>query len=203
MLADRLYPESQCGLRSERSTIDMISSFSQLQEKCREQNQPLYIAFIDLTKAFFKRIGCPERLLSIIQSFHVGMKGVVQFNGTSSTVFDVKSGLKQGSIYFAIMLMHASQTSTEGIYLHTRFDGGALQQKSPPTITINNYLLDIVQEFTYLGSTVTDSLDMDPELTKCVWENRKLTTNTKMAVYRACVLSTLLYDSECWTVFSS
>ena len=51
-LAERIYPESQCGFRAERSTIDMIFSLRQLQEKYREQHMPLYIAFIDLTKAF-------------------------------------------------------------------------------------------------------------------------------------------------------
>ena len=51
-LAERIYPESQCGFRAERSTIDMVFSLRQLQEKCREQHMPLYIAFIDLTKAF-------------------------------------------------------------------------------------------------------------------------------------------------------
>ena len=30
----------------------MIFSLRQLQEKCREQRKPLYIAFIDLTKDF-------------------------------------------------------------------------------------------------------------------------------------------------------
>ena len=38
--------------RSQRSTIGMIFSLRQLQEKCREQRQSLYIAFMDLTKAF-------------------------------------------------------------------------------------------------------------------------------------------------------
>ncbi|KAI0213003.1 hypothetical protein LSAT2_002055, partial [Lamellibrachia satsuma] len=51
-LASRVYPESQCGFRAGRSTIDMIFSVRQLQEKCREQGMPLYVAFIDLTKAF-------------------------------------------------------------------------------------------------------------------------------------------------------
>ena len=51
-LAERIYPESQCGFRAERSTIDMVFSLRQLQEKCREQHMPLYIALIDLTKAF-------------------------------------------------------------------------------------------------------------------------------------------------------
>ena len=46
-LASRVYPESQCGLRAEQSTVDMIFSLCQLQEKCREQQQPMYIAFID------------------------------------------------------------------------------------------------------------------------------------------------------------
>ena len=51
----------------------MIFSVRQLQEKCREQQMPLYIAFIDLTKAFnlmsrrgllqlLKKISCPPQL---------------------------------------------------------------------------------------------------------------------------------------------
>ena len=52
----------------------------------------LYIAFIDLTKAFdlvsrdglFKllpKIGCPPGLFNIIRSFHEGMQGTVQYDG--------------------------------------------------------------------------------------------------------------------------
>ena len=70
ILGDRVYPESQCGFRPERSTVDMIFSLRQLQEKCREQGKPLYVAFIDLTKAFdlvsrdglfriLEQVGCP------------------------------------------------------------------------------------------------------------------------------------------------
>ncbi|KAI8487938.1 hypothetical protein Bbelb_343860 [Branchiostoma belcheri] len=43
-------PESQCGFRKDRSTIDMVFVARQLQEKCREQHQELYLVFIDLTK---------------------------------------------------------------------------------------------------------------------------------------------------------
>ncbi|XP_078661585.1 uncharacterized protein LOC144905710 [Branchiostoma floridae x Branchiostoma belcheri] len=245
-LADRVYPESQCGFRSERSTIDMIFSLRQLQEKCREQRQPLFIAFIDLTKAFdlvsrdglFKilaKIGCPPKLLRMIQSFHTGMKGVVQFDGSSSEAFDIRSGVKQGcvlaptlfGIFFAVMLKCAFGTSTEGVYLHTRSDGklfnlSRLKAKTkvrevlirdllfaddaalaahtenklqilldklscacqdfsltislkktkvmcqgvdhPPSITINNYELEVVPKFTYLGSTVTNNLSLEAEL---------------------------------------
>ena len=81
VLAERMYPESQCGFRAKRATIDMIFSLRQLQEKCREHGKPLYVAFIDLTKAFdlvsrdslFKilaKIDCHPILLNIMKSFH-------------------------------------------------------------------------------------------------------------------------------------
>ena len=87
VLAERIYPESQCGFRSKRSPMDIIFSIRQLQEKCREQQQmPLYIAFIDLTKALdlvsrqglfhlLKMIGCPpsstESSLSLMRTCRV------------------------------------------------------------------------------------------------------------------------------------
>ena len=37
VLAERIYPESQCRFRTKRATIDMIFLLRQLQEKCREQ----------------------------------------------------------------------------------------------------------------------------------------------------------------------
>ena len=71
-IADRVYPESQCGFRAERSTTDMVFSLRQLQEKCREQHVGLYQVFIDLTKAFdtvnrsalwqiLRKLGCPDK----------------------------------------------------------------------------------------------------------------------------------------------
>ena len=47
-------PESQCGFRKDRGTIDMILTARQLQEKCQEQNVDIYMTFVDLTKAFDK-----------------------------------------------------------------------------------------------------------------------------------------------------
>ena len=45
-------PESQCGFRKNRGTIDMIFTARELQEKCQEQNVDHYMTFVDLTKAF-------------------------------------------------------------------------------------------------------------------------------------------------------
>ena len=86
VLAERVYPESQYGFRKGRSIIDMIFSLRQAYEKCGERRQALFVAFIDVTKAFdfvsrdglFKilpKTGCPPKLLSITKSFHSNLKG--------------------------------------------------------------------------------------------------------------------------------
>ena len=49
-LAERVYPDSQSGFCSGRVTVDMICCVRQLQEKAREQQMPLHVAFVDLTK---------------------------------------------------------------------------------------------------------------------------------------------------------
>ena len=85
----------------------------------------------------------------------------------------------------------------------------------PPSLKIDGITLEAVENFTYLGSTVNNSLSLDVELdrrlgkastvmarlSKRVWENNSLTKHTKVLVYQACVLSTLLYGSETWTTY--
>ena len=51
-IAPIVLPESQGGFRSGRGTMDMIFCLRQTQEKCTEQNMPMYAVFIDFTKAF-------------------------------------------------------------------------------------------------------------------------------------------------------
>ena len=80
-----------------------------------------------------------------------------------------------------------------------------------PNLTDKNFKLEVVHYFTYLGSAAADNLSLNVELdkrfgqaaTERVWENRKLTVNTKMAVYRACIVSTLLYGSDIWTSYTN
>ena len=51
-ITPEVVPETQCGFRGNRSTVDMISCLRQLQEKCIEQDPPLYMVFVDFSKAF-------------------------------------------------------------------------------------------------------------------------------------------------------
>ena len=220
----------------------------------------------------------------MIESFHTNTGGTVQFNGSSSEPFEIRSGVKQRcvlaptlfGIFFGMLLKHAFDTTKEGIYLRTRSDGrlsnlARLRAKTKvrkvlirdmlfaddaavathtqeelqslmdcfsqackdfgltislkktnvlgqdtealPVITIDDYEFDAVCQFIYLGSTITYNLSLDADIDKRIgkaastlarltarmWTSPKLSVNTKMAVYNACVIGTLLYGSETWT----
>ena len=113
-VVDLVLPESQCGFRSGRSTIDMIFAARQLQEKCREQHQDLYLAFVDLAIAFdtvnrdlhwsiLRKFGCPPTFIAILQQFHTGMCAQVVMAGSQSTSFPVDVGVKQGCVLAPII----------------------------------------------------------------------------------------------------
>lgn len=119
----------------------MIFAARQIQEKCREQHRDLYMAFIDLTKAFdtvdrptlwkvLKKIGCPEKLVTMIRILHDDMKASVLIDGDYTNEFDVKTGVKQGcvlaptlfSIFLTAVLHLVRKNMPTGIRLRYRYD---------------------------------------------------------------------------------
>jgi len=80
-----------------------------LQEKCHKQQQNLFLAFIDLTKAFdtvnrsllwgiLSKFGCPPQFLAILREFHDGMTAKVVVGCHESDPFMVNVGIKQGCV---------------------------------------------------------------------------------------------------------
>ena len=121
-----LLPESQCGLRKDRGTIDMIFTARRLQEKCQEQNMALYMTFIDLTKAFetvsreglwkiIAKFGCPTKFIAMVRQFHDGMLA-----GEFFDPFPVTNGIKQGCVLAPTlfsMMFSAMLTAVTMVYL--------------------------------------------------------------------------------------
>jgi len=73
-------------------------------------------------------------LRQLQEKCHDGMTGTVQYDGSSSDPFPIKSGVKQGcvpaprlfGIFFSLLLRHAFRESEDGVFLHTRTDGNLL-----------------------------------------------------------------------------
>ena len=140
-----LIPESQCGFRKDKGTIDMIFTARQLQEKCQEQNVDLYMTFDDLITAFdtvsrnglwkiMVNFGCPPSFIAMVRQFHDGMQARVQNDGEYSEPFPVTNGVKQGcviaptqfSMMFSAILTDAFQDVDAGLPIMYRFDGKLL-----------------------------------------------------------------------------
>ncbi|BHF75580.1 hypothetical protein SprV_0501867600 [Sparganum proliferum] len=148
-LEQGLLPESQCGFRRHRGTMDMIFAARQLQEKCQEMWTHLHSTFVDLTKAFdtvnreglwkiMQKFGCPERFIEMVRQLHDGMMARVTDNGAASEAFAVTNGVKQGcvlaptlfSLMFSAMLMDAYRDERSlGIRIAYRTDCQLLNQR--------------------------------------------------------------------------
>ena len=98
--------ETQSGFRGIRSTVYMIFCLRHLQEKCIEQDGPLHMIFVDLSKAvdtfgrtglwqLLRKYGCPEKFPTMIEVLHTGMIANVNVGGEVSESFSVTNRVKQ------------------------------------------------------------------------------------------------------------
>ncbi|KAJ8038824.1 hypothetical protein HOLleu_16364 [Holothuria leucospilota] len=155
----------------------MIFSVRQLQEKCREQRQPLYLALVDLTRAFdlvsrdgifklLQRIDCPLILHSII-SFHSDMRDTVSFDGfrqfacqdqithvlIRKMLFGDDAALvshtNDGLQRLIDQFAHACKEFALTISIK-KTDVMAQDATSPPTIVISDFRLATVDNFRHL-----------------------------------------------------
>ena len=76
------------------------------------------------------RIGRPLKFLKMITYFHDEMKGTVQYDGSSSEPFPIRSGVKQGCFLaltlfgtFYMLLCYTLYQTKDGVYIHARGDG--------------------------------------------------------------------------------
>lgn len=157
-VADIIRPDKQCGFWMERSTSDMIFVARLMQEKCREQHKHLYIAFVDLTKAFdtinrealwtiLHKSGCTPKFTNILKKFHSGMFAHVVPGDFESDPFPVKVGVKQGCILAPVifniyliavtLLSHQSLPTADALIFHSILTAACLTSsdwKPPPKL---------------------------------------------------------------------
>ena len=120
----------QFGFMSGRSTTDAIFIVHQLQEKYLAKSKDLWMAFVDLEKAFdrvprevvwwaLRYLGVDEWIVSVIKAMYEDASTKMRMNGRESKAFNVKVGVHQGSVLspllFIIVLEALSREFREGL----------------------------------------------------------------------------------------
>jgi hypothetical protein len=154
-LSGRLEPgllEHQCGFRPQRSCTDQIFTLRKLSELSVEWQQRLYVAFVDLRKAFdsiarpalwaiLRARGVPEQLVGVIRDLHSDTTCRVRVNGRRSRQFSMEFGVQQGcplaSVLFNVFFDHVVREALAacpgaGVALRRRREMGADLQQPPP-----------------------------------------------------------------------
>ncbi|BHF69442.1 hypothetical protein SprV_0301248600 [Sparganum proliferum] len=84
-----------------------------------------------------------------------------------------------------------------------------------PQIHVNNAHLQVVNNFTYVGSTLSRNTKIDNEVARRnsktsqafvrlqnkIWKRHGLRLNIKLKIYKAVILPRLLYGAESWTAY--
>ena len=96
--------EMQFGFSPGKGTTDAIFIVRQVQEKFLGKQKELWMAFVDLEKAFdrvprdvvwwaLRHIGVEELIIDVIKSMYEGVTTSVKINGVESKGFEVKAGI--------------------------------------------------------------------------------------------------------------
>ena len=106
--------EMQFGFSPGKGTTDAIFIVRQILEKYLGKHKELWMAFVDLEKAFdrvprevlwwaLRRVGVDEWIVKVIKSMYEGVTTSVKMNGEESANFEVKVGVHQGSVLSPIL----------------------------------------------------------------------------------------------------
>ena len=108
--------DSQFGFVPGRGTTDAIFVVRQLQEKYLAANKRLYMAFVDLEKAFdrvprkviwwaLRKLGVDEWIVHLVQGMYSNARSRVHVGEGYSKQFEVKVGVHQGSVLSPLLFI--------------------------------------------------------------------------------------------------
>jgi len=200
-VVDTVVPESQCGFYRVWSTTDMICVARLLQEKCREQHRDLFIAFIDLTKAFdnvsrdllwqaLGKFGCPPHFLSILREFHTDMSARVVQRELSKS-FRVNARVKQGCVLAPVIfnlflvattLVFRHISAADGVCIKYRLDGSLFNIRRLQAVmkVTNNTIFDLqYADDAALPSHTPDGLQSQLDAISSAYSRTGLVVNSK------------------------
>ncbi|XP_033106313.1 uncharacterized protein LOC117108408 [Anneissia japonica] len=198
---DKQLRPNQAGFRKGMGCIDQIFAIRNIIEQCTEWQRKLYVNFIDFEKDFdsihrdslwdiFRKYGIPQELVLIIKSVfdnytcRVGHATAKQKKGIRWTLFSTLEDL-----YFAVDL---------ALFSHCH---DHLQEKTTQLNEVAKHIGSKVTSDEGAGKVIKNRLNKARNafsMLNNVWKSQQYSIKTKLKLYQSCVLSTLLYGSECW-----
>ena len=108
--------DSKFGFVPGRGTTDAIFAVRQLQEKYLAANKRLYMAFVDLEKAFdrvrrkviwwaLRKLGVDEWIVPLVQGMYSNARSCVHVGEGYGEEFEVKVGVHQGSVLSPLLFI--------------------------------------------------------------------------------------------------
>ncbi|BHF68719.1 hypothetical protein SprV_0301175800 [Sparganum proliferum] len=188
-----------------------------------------------------QKFGCPERFIQMVRQLHDGMMTTdghllnqrrMRFQSRVSTttvhelLFADDCALNTTSEEEMQRSMDLFSAACENfglvintqktVVMHQPPPNTATAPNAPPQISVNGTQLQVVENFPYLGSTLSRNTKIDDEvanriskasqafgrLQSTVWNRHGLQLSTKLKMYRAVILPTLLYGAETWTMYT-
>ena len=108
--------DMQLGFRSGRGTTDAIFIVRQVQEKFLAKKKDLWMAFVDLEKAFdrvprdvvwwaLRLLGVEKWIVNVIRAMYRGVTTAIKLTEGESKEFEVKVGVHQGSVLSPLLFI--------------------------------------------------------------------------------------------------
>ena len=151
-----ILPETQCGFRAGRGTVDMIFTLRMALELARVKKTDLHVVFVDLMKAYdsvnrnglwgiLRAKGVPNTMLDLIKDFYTGKTARVSAEGELTEEFELRTGLGQGcclapllfNVYLAAVMEEWYHIADTHLTLPYRIDG--ILRRHMDEVSLNKY----------------------------------------------------------------
>ncbi len=101
--------ECQCAFRKGRGLNDAVFTLRSLMHKCHRYKEPLYLAFVDLRKAYdsiprgalwrvLTAYGVDPQVVDLLADLHTGTQAAVKLAGSTGDWFGIDRGVRQGCV---------------------------------------------------------------------------------------------------------